>query len=85
MCSTTRLCQYDRRDFYSHVFANPVRYISLYTLFKNPFINIKKEKNNNNNKHIVFFCFLQTSWAQHSQTVLKISLQQLIEATRQRQ
>ena len=60
-------------------------YISLYTLFKNPFINIKKEKNNNNNKHIVFFCFLQTSWAQHSQTVLKISLQQLIEATRQRQ
>ena len=30
MCSTIRLCQYYKRDFYSHVFANPVRYIYIY-------------------------------------------------------
>ena len=43
MCSTTRLCQYDRRDFYSHVFANPVRYIYLYIHFLR-ILSLKKKK-----------------------------------------
>lgn len=43
------------RDFYSHVFVNPVRHIHLYIIHFLRILALKKKKNNN--KYIVFLLF----------------------------